>query len=362
MLTDLVNPGVAPAVRRPVVEIDLGGPGGGLLGAAASALAGAGDPWRASLVAVVVRRCLAPAVDVAELWVAPTADLPALGLGDRAAVRLGYADTSVVAVFAGEIAGIGSDVAGATRLTLANGGAALARHRLNQSFEALSAGDIAAELASAAGVDTATVVAGNNLPFYVIDDRRSAYRQIATLAARSGCIALITPENALAFVAPQDGEPSASFTYGTDVLALSVRDQRAAAGRVTVWGEGAAGSQGQDAWSWPVKDATPVTAESGTGKPAKFVTDRSLRSRDAVGPAADAGLARTAAAGVAGRLVVPGAPELAPGEIVKVADAPRPSADARFRVASLSHRFDLTLGFTTELRLARVNGTGGGLL
>ena len=63
-------------------------------------------------------------------------------------------------------------------------------------------------------------------------------------------------------------------------------------GAVTTVGEGAAGSQGQEAWSWLVKDPSSVTGSAGSGGPERLIQDASLRSTEAAQGAADGIVAR----------------------------------------------------------------------
>src|SRR5262249_14654531 len=240
------------------------------------------------------------------------------------------------------------------------GTAALAALRLNQSYEQRTAGDIVNALAGAAGVAVDRADDGPSFPFYVVDDGRSGWSHTAALARASGFLASVTPSGKLAFGPAADGDPVQTFSYGGDVLSLESFEAAPSAGTVTVVGEGAAGSQGSDAWSWLVKDPSGVTATSGSGDPARLASDPSLRSADAAQGAADAIAADAAAGAATARLLVAGAPKAVVGSAVAVADAPDDALNGTWVVRGLRHRHTKHGGFTTLLLLAKSGGSGAG--
>lgn len=356
MLTGLTGP-AAPALRRPVFEVSLGG-GGGLAGAAAAlGGAGGGDPWKTCLVALTVEAGLAPGADVAELHLAAHPDAPVPALGDAGSLSLGYEDAGAEVVFTGEVAAVRRAVAGGTRVTLTNGGAALSRLRVNQGYEGESAGAIVAELARRAGVRTGTVEEGAAFPYYVVDDRTGAWGHVARLARLSGHLAYVGPDGALHFAPYEEGEPAQSFAYGADLLALELAEAAPAVGGATAVGEGAAGSQGADAWAWLVKDPAPVTREAGEAP--RLAADGALRSSDAAQQAAEGITLAASRLALTGRLLVPGAPAVAVGSTVEVAGAPQEALNGSFLVRRVRHRYGKREGFTTLLDVSGGGSTGG---
>ncbi len=361
-----------PAVRRPVFAVGSGGAGGGALGGLASAAGlpapGGANPWQRSLVALAIDTAPAPAVDVAELWLAADAEAPSVAVGDALAVSLGYEDEGApTTVFTGTVDAVRRSVAGAQQVTLTNAGALLGRTRVNQSYTQQSAGQIVSDLATRAGVDTGGVEDGIELPFFVVDDRRTMLVHLAGLARRSGYLLTVGPDGALAFGPPDAGSAVQTFTYGVDVVAFDASEQAPTIGAVTAVGEGAAGSEGQDAWSWTVSDAAGASGSAGSGDPARLVVDRALRS---------AAAARTAAAGIAdaaarvstrGRLLVPGAAAVTVGHTVGVAGAPVDALNGDWIALAVRHRFDKQTGFRTVIEVGKAGGGGaagalGGLL
>lgn len=337
------------AVRRPVLEVGFG--------------SGSADDWGRSVVSVAMQAGLAPSADAVEVYLDGSDQAPAVAVGDTGSVSFGYEDGSVEPSFSGQVEGVRYSVEGATSVTATNGGASLSKFRINQSYEQQKAGDIIKDLAAKAGVDTDTVEDGVELPFYVVDDRQSAYRHVAALARKSGYLAWFTPEGKLNFASFSGGQAVQTFAYGEDILSLEVIDALPVVGAVMTFGEGAAGSQGQEAWSWLVKDPSSVTGSAGDGGPERPVQDPSLRSGAAAQRAAD-GIANAAGlAKLTGRLLVPGAPAVAVGLAVEVVDAPQDALNGLYLVTGVRHRFSKWEGFTTLVGIARTGEGGlGGLL
>jgi phage protein D len=333
-------------VRQPVFEVTFGG---------------ATDPWERGMVALVVETGLAPAADVVEVYL--SADEQAPAVGDTGSVSLGYEDDSMELVFTGEVESVLRSVEGETHVTATNGGAALSKLRLNRSYEQRKAGDIVRDLAGGTNVGTDAVEGGAEFPFYVVDDRQSAYRHIAALARKSDYLARFTPENRLNFAPFTAGQPVQTFAYGVDILSLRVADAAAVVDAVTTVGEGAAGSQGADAWSWLVKDPAPVTGSAGGGEAERQVQDGSLRSRNAAQSAAD-GIANAAGRmKLTGELLVPGSPAVVVGSAIESVESPQDALNGLFLVRGVRHRFSKAGGFTTLIRFSKTGDGGlGGLL
>ncbi|MBV9773310.1 MAG: hypothetical protein JO040_05140 [Gemmatimonadetes bacterium] len=361
-LTDLMGGSSGPAVRRPVFEVAFGGGGGGLggLAGAAAALGGGGDPWKASLVSVTVECGLAPFADVAEIELSPDPQAPTVALGDEGSISLGYEDDDAATVFTGKVAAVRRRVGGTTRVTVTNGGAELSRLRVNQGYEGENSGGVVGELAGLAGVDTDTVEDGIDFPYYVVDDRTGGWGHVARLARLSGYLAYLTPDGALYFGPYNEGDPVRTFAYGADLLALEVTEAAPVVTAVTAVGEGAAGSQGEDAWGWLLRDAAAVTRDGGEGDTVRLLTDGALRSGDAAQQAAEGVVTAAGRLALTGRLLAPGAPEVTVGSTVAVSDAPQDALNGSFLVRRVRHRFSKREGFTTLVDFA-TGGGGGGL-
>lgn len=337
MVSSLLGAAAPPAVRKPALEVRFG--------------SGSASAWARALSLVTVEAGLAPAVDVVEVALAPGQHAPAVAVGDTGSVSLGYAG-ALTAVFSGAVASVRGSIDGATRVVATNAGGALARLRVNQSYEQLSAGEIVSELASRAGVTPAAVADGVRLPFYVVDDGRSVWAHVAALARACGFVAVVDAAGGLVFGPPQTAAVQ-KFTYGVDVLALQAARSAPSLGAVTVVGEGAAGSHGADAWNWFVHDPSGVTGTAGSGEPERLVPDRSLRTADAAQTAADGASAAAQSVVVTGRVVVPGAPDVAAGSTIEIAGAPDRELNGVCTVRTLRHRFAKRGGFVTTIDFGR---------
>jgi phage protein D len=337
----------APSVRKPVFEVQFGNP--------------SADDWAQALVGFSVESGFAPWVDAAEIDTA-SAQGPSAAPGDAGSIKAGYDDSSNDAIFTGQVEAVRYGIEGVTRYSASTGAAKLARLRVNQGYEQSTAGDIVNNLAQKAGVDTDSVEDGASYPYYAVDDRRTAWEHIAALARNNGFAAFFSPAGKLHFKPVAAGQPAVTFTYGADVLALELASGVPAAGQVTVVGEGAAGSNGSDAWSWLLKDASAVTSQSGQGDPQRLVTDASLRSSSAAQTAAGSIAAAAGAAAASGWILTPGAPAVFPGSTIEIAGAPQNALNGTCLVVRVRHRFSKRGGFTSLICFTQAGaGAGGGL-
>jgi hypothetical protein len=343
-LHDLLGGKAPAAVRRPLCSVDFGGNA---------------DKWKNALVSLSVESGMAPFVDVATLQVATGTIAPAVATADTGSIALGYEDSDEIPVFRGQVLTVRHALSGPRKVTAVNGAGKLAALRLNQSYEKQKAGDIVKDLAGRGQVSTQTIEDGADFPFYVVDDRQSLWRHIGVLAQKSGYLAYMTEEDELHFAPVASGDAVQTFTYGSDILAVELADDTALIGKVRTVGDGAAGSQGTDAWSWLLKDTSPVQGESGDGQPERLIVDPALRSSAAAQHAADA-LAQAAGFNrLAGRLLVAGAPAVTVGSTIAIADAPESTLNGNCLVRWLRHSYAKHTGFTTLILFSKTGGASG---
>jgi phage protein D len=354
-----------PAVRRPVFSVTLGAPAGGddgrLLGDVAAAVGltpAAEDPWARSLERLSVRSGVAPFVDDLELVIAADGQAPPVATGDSGSLSVGFEDEGAQLVFTGAVEALVRGLNGRMRIRVANGGATLAALRINQSYEQRSAGEVVQDLAQQAGLQTDAVEDGVDLPFYVVDDRRSAWDHVLGLARRCGHLAFFTPEGKLSFAPPQEGDPVQTLGYGDDIIALATSEDVAVVDGVRIVGEGAAGSEGADAGSWLVKDAGAISASAGGGARERLRSDRSLRSSDAVSAAAQGGALLAGLRATTGQLLVAGAPHIVVGSTIAIAGAPQDALNGNCIVSAVHHVYGKRTGFVTRVTFWKV-GEGG---
>ena len=366
MILDLLTDNdAASSVRQPSIEVNFGGGGAsGGLTAAVGLGQGADDPWARSVVLVNVEVGLAPFVDVVKVDLAADEEAPEVALDDEGTISLGYNDSATELVFTAMVNDISYNVHGTQQLKGVNGGVLLSRLRINQSYEQQTAGDIVNDLASQAGVDTDTVESGVDFPFYVLDDRNNAYQHIATLARKSGYLTYFTTEGKLYFGPYADGQAVQTFNYGIDILSLQVKETTPVVGSVTTIGEGAAGGEGQEAWSWLIKDPSAVTAEAGEGEQVRIISDASLRSSEATQSAADSVASAASRMALTGSIIVPGAPLVVVGSTIEIADAPHDNLNGTCMVSWVRHCYSKQQGYISAIDFNKSAGGGalGGLL
>jgi hypothetical protein len=354
--------GVQP-VRRPAFAVSFGAGGGGagsLAGAAAALGFGAsGDPWARSVVRITVESVVAPDVGFADVVFSPSGGEPAVAVGDEGSIGFSYADAESATVFTGRVRTVAADGSGVVRLVATDAAGVLAARRVETSFENQSAGDVIRALAGDAAVSTGTIANGIDLPFLVVDGARSVWTHVAELARLCGHFAYVAGDGALHFVPVATGDPVQRFTRGEDILSIRRTAEAPAFGAVTTWGEGAAGSQGADAWAMLIKDPAPVTGTNGSGVERRFPA-RVLRSGDAVRSAASALAAAAQRLSDHGEMVVPGAPAVYAGATIEIAGAGA-GLDGKALVTGVRHTYETRAGFRSRIRFIGAGSGASGL-
>ena len=339
---------------RPAFKVGQGaGGGGGLLGAAASILGmQQSDPGADCVQSLQLDLQVAPGVDACTIETVG-AKLPSVALGDSLSVQLGYTD-QLTPTFSGKVARVLARQDGSVQLTLDNGALTLARLRQNTSFEQQTLSGVVNTLLSDASVTPGTVDTGANFPFLAIDDRQSLWDWIATLAAYSNCYAWVDSSGSVQ-VKSSAGPATVTFKYGEDVLALHYSEATPQAGKVSVISEGAAGSQGSQAWSWLSKKSSGIKAQQGASGDERQRSVGALRNLSAAQTSAQFWQQRLSAVAKRVQLTTPGNATLAVGDTISVSDCPQGRGDGDFRIVRLQHFYDKKQGFVT-----RIDGVSGG--
>jgi len=355
-----------PALTQPTVTLEFAAGGGGGLGGALgevggaiAGLAGLGTGTAAladGLIALTLRRDLAPAVDVAELLLVRVPggpDLPAPG--DQGRIGLAAGDQS--AGFACAVELVETGARGLARLTATNGGRLLAQTRVDRSYADQAPGAIIDDLAQRAGATSAAGGAGQNLPRYVADGGRSVLEHIARLAATAGRLAAFDDAGELTLIDDTaTGDSVATFAAGETLLDFRVV-AREGAGSLTVDGAGASDSGG-NAWAWLRKEAGPMSVSGGDGLPQRRLAAPWVRSPQTAADLAGAHLRAQARMAALGRFLVPAAPAVVPGAVFTIAGTG--TADGTWRALAVTLRFDRATGMTSEIEAAPT-GAGAGL-
>jgi phage protein D len=359
------------ATSRPAFSLTLGsttltssvaaGGGGDLVGAAVGAVTDAlGGGGAAAAGAVVVGVEVDSDLDAPgtlDAWLGIAADV-SVSPGEAVELELGYAD-SLSTAFVGSVTSVEPDLVG-LHVRAVTDESKLLQLRLNQVYENQAAGQIVSDLASQAGVSTGTVQNGFDLPFYVVDDSRSAYRHCRELAERTGFDLYVSADGELTFAGFDRGSADHTFGYARDVLSLSVTTAPPRFEAVEVWGESPASSEGAEAASWLVRDFSGSVGTAGSG-PLLRVSDPAVRTGDAAATSAQGRLAALTRRATFGTAVVLGAPDVQLGDAVTFEDVPDARLEGVFQVRRVRHTLTRGEGFTTRLELLG-SGSGGGLL
>ena len=317
------------------------------------------EPRGSTLVSLVTRTDMA-ATGAATLVLGHAAGI-APAVGDAVTVDLGYlGGNSLVTVLTGTVVQVRHGLR-STAADVADAGYALARAPGNgRTYEQVTAGRLARELAALAGVGTGTIEDGTSFPAYVIDGRRSAARHLRDLAELCGFDTYLDPSGRLVLRrwAPS-GATTHVYDYGKHLLELEVRQADPAAGQVTTQGESPGLGRGSTAWAWLTKDFSGSAGSAGRGSPAALLENPVLRTADAAQAAAAAYATEAARNAVTGWLRGIGRPVVALGDAVALSGLPGPGLDDTYQVRGVEHRLARAVGFTTAVSF-RSQATGGG--
>jgi phage protein D len=286
--------------------------------------------------------------DSAEVTLGRVGGLDA-ALEDTAAVDLGYADNGgVTRVFTGLVASLRTGLL-ERRVGLASAARALARLRVDQTFEGQTAGAIVRDLAGRAKVAVGTIEDGIRFPAYTVQFQRSALAHIRDLAMLSGVDAYVDSDGRLVFQAFTAGQVIHDVDFAAQILTLEVDRGEAADATVQAFGESPTGSAGDDAWGWLTKDFSRSEGKAGNGSRQVVVENPALRTAAAAATAASARLRALQRRAVRGSVLTPGRPELKLGDAVRIRSVPDASLNDTYQVRRVVHRIAKDAGFTTRV-------------
>ncbi len=354
---DLLAPGAAAPGFVPGVKLEKGAPGGtaggpggfgsDLLAAAAGALGVAQpDPLTDALSSLQVELRAAPALSTCRLQFLPRADFPALAPGDPMTVKLGSGGTPA-AVFTGTVAKVGGS-GGVLDVTLVSAASKLARLRRNAGYENQGFADLLKTWAGDAGLTPGRIASGPDYAFFAIDDRLSLWDWVARVALHADVPAWTDATGALN-ATPPAGQPVARFKFGETILALDAQSRYPVITGAQIVGEGSAGRQGSDAWSWLAKDPQGVSASAGGGAAGALGQDGGLRDLASVAAAAAGAVAGQGRIADLVEVRVPGTPALDIAAVFKLEGCPGGVGDGTWAALEVRHRFAARSGFVTEV-------------
>jgi len=295
-----------------------------------------------------------------EVIVPDGAKLPAPG--STLEISMGWDDESLP-VFSGEVDRVRLNAVGAS-ISAGDALARLANTFGAGAYEAQSPGKIARDLLSQASVNAGTIDDGPDLGSHVLFPGISLLAHLRRLAALCGASVFADGLGAVHFIAEETVSATRSFRFGVDVLDLDLVHAPATRSGVDVWGEGAAGTQGEAKSHWLPVALSGVTGSAEVGAEPVFasppaarrvvVHSGNLRIGNAAVQAAQ-GRAAALARSLCGMLDLRGAPQVAPADLIELTELPAGHpveallAAGPLRVRRVRHRLDTTRGFSTRL-------------
>lgn len=347
--------------RVPAVEINFDGGEesggfGGIVDAAADLLGGGGASWADHLVELKLQLGFAPRVDQLDLVIGQTEGAPEASLGDTGSIALGPSGATEP-LFSGQVIAVENRGDGLRRYRLANGAQQLAGTRINQSVTDMSVADAIGFALGELGLQVDADISGSDGPLnqYAFDDSRSLWDHVTELAALRGSSAWFDSDNRLQLAdALEQGDPVATFAYGSDLLEHRLWQRVPHSGAVTVIG----GARDDDGFRLR-KQPAPNQATSGDGAPQRFYRQGALGTQEDLTTRANAAALGGQRRTRSGELLVAGNAAARPGWVIELSGLSGGS-DGRYLVTAAHHRFDRVEGWRTRLSVSSTEAAAGG--
>ena len=297
-----------------------------------------------------------------------------VALGDEVTVALGH-DGDEETVFTGDVVMLRPAIVGVEirALGVMN---ELLKLRTAATFEEQTAGSIARDLISQAGLSAGTVDDGPTLPRYAVDSRLSAFAHLKDLADRLGYELYADRHGNVMFHAlgPAAGLDAAaggllgavvasaaallgigggeSYAYGQHLLAAASDQRPVAWGTIEVGGESPMSGQGATTAHWLTVSDADYRGSAGDGDPTLLVLDAAARTQDLADRFAASRLATAARKAHQVRLTVLGRPQVDLGDSITASGLSDELINGKGYVRAIRHRFGEEIGFVTDFRIA----------
>lgn len=284
------------------------------------------------LVRLRCERSVAPGVGLLRARLPYVGDLPAEA-GDDVRLELDSGDVGAGAgrVFTGSVIALRHTAAGVD-LVAGDASALLAQYRPATTYQGQTAGGVIGALAADAGAGTGSLQDGPTLPAYVADGAATAWEHVTRLAAWSGADAWIDPDGDLVVAAVDGTSAGVALRWGREVLSVAATDAQPPESGVAAAGEGPG----------PADDDPGAFRFSANGSPPSppvAVRYRpGLRAADVTGAATTGWSTREATRRRPIELHTLVLPQVGPGDVVEVQDAPVPVP--LLTVRRVEHRLD----------------------
>lgn len=296
-----------------------------------------------------------------------------IAVGDAVMLELGH-DGEEETVFTGAVEAVYPALAGAVVRALGSMHDLLDL-RTSVTFANQSAGSIAGDLISRAGLSAGTVDGGPVLPRYVVDRALSGYRHLKDLADRLGYELYADRDGRIMFHAlgPAAGLDALGgalgalagaatalaglgggegYAFGQHLLRATAGRRDAAWGAVEVGGESPMSSQGDTTEHWLTTNDDDYRGAAGGGEPMLLVRDPAARTKDLADRFAAGRLAVAARTAREVSVTVLGRSRVDLGDTVATQDVPDESVNGSGYVRAIRHRFGEGTGFVTDMRIS----------
>jgi phage protein D len=295
-----------------------------------------------SLAEAAVARCIVESTvlgrhDRATLVLGPLSPLLDTAAGATAELAIGFGD-ELETVLTGSVDRVGHLPWG-TCLELSAASAELDRTRVGRSYLQQSMGDIARDLLGEAGVGEGEIDTGPTIAVYNVDERRSAWHHLRSLAALFGAELSSDGSGGVNVRSPRSGRADHTIRAGAELLGWIAGERTPGAAPRASGAFSAASEQGSDAWSL-------VRHEAPGGGDHDVVPG--VRDQDRASARDSALSAAHQRAGGFARAGITGVAALRAGDLVELDGVDR--AAGAYRALAVDHRVD-DGGFVSLLTL-----------
>jgi phage protein D len=267
----------------------------------------------------------------------------AIQVGDSLEIQLGY-EASLASVFIGKA----DSLKMGPSTTVVRGISSLSSitaTRINRVYEGQTAGDIARDLARAAGMKVEVAEDGLCLPFYTVDDSKDAYSHLKDLARRCGFDLFHNGADKIVF-RKYASQSTKVFAYGRDILDIEVHCRNKPNICVKVFGESPSDIQGSGTSHWISKKA--IEGSAGIGEKVLSFDDPVLKDKESADKVATAFMQAMLVARK-GNAKVLGTSEVKPGDTIELRGMPQEKMNGTFKAMSVSHVLNRNEGFVSFL-------------
>jgi hypothetical protein len=297
-----------------------------------------------------------------------------IALDDDAVIALGHEGENETA-FTGNVIALRPAIGGVEILALGKMDRLL-NFRTSSTFENQTAGSIANDLITQAGLPVGTVDDGPILPRFTVDGQMSAFVHLKELANRLGYEFYTDRDGNIMFHAlgPAANLDAATgglsggaaettgaligaggaegYAFGQHLLHAAANRQNTAWSAITVGGESPMSGQGDTTAHWLTVDDADYRGSVGGGSPSLLIIDPVARYKDLADRFAAGRLAVAAREAHQVHLTVLGRAKIDLGNDITSSEVPDELVNGTGYIRAIRHRFGDGEGFVTNLRIS----------